>query len=143
MSYEKLLLKEGMADFEIDTIADRDSQGNLYMSKSSGDRMIKANLHVIDSEGDVDALWVNIVHEHLYRLRDLCEAVGMPQVYKDYKRGILCLKELVGKEGRCELVIKHDNNYGSKNEIKKFIFKKRAPQEIVAQANQEHGDVPF
>ena len=143
MSYEKLLLKEGVAGFEIDTIADRDLQGNFYTAKNSGDRMIKANLHVIDSEGDVDGIWVNIVYEHLYRLRDLCEAVGMAQVYKDYKRGVECLKELVGKEGRCEIIVKHDDRYGSKNEIKKFLPKRKLIQAKVEEINQEHGEILF
>lgn len=123
-TYEIVLLKEGPGEFEIDMIADRDANGSYYTSKA-GDRMIKVRLHVVDGNGDVDSVWLNIVHKHLYNLRDLCEAVGMSNVYKEYKQGHQVLEELIGKEGRCELVIKRDEQYGDRTEVKKFIAKNR------------------
>jgi len=124
-AYEITLLKEGPAEFEIDAISDRDREGNHYTSKS-GNRMIKAKLHVVDVRGDVDSIWLNIIHQHLYRLRDLCEAVGMSSVYKEYKQGHHeTLEELIGKEGHCELVIKRDEQYGDRMEIKKFLVKNK------------------
>jgi len=122
--YEITLLKEGPAEFEVDAIADRDRDGNHYTSKA-GNRLIKAKLHVVDASGDVDSIWLNIVHQHLYRLRDLCEAVGMGQVYKEYKQGHQVLEDLIGKEGRCELVIKRDEQYGDRIEVKKFFVKNK------------------
>ena len=118
------LLKEGRAEFEIDMISDRDSQGNYHTSKS-GNRLIKARFHVIDLVGDVGTIWVNIIHQHLYRLRDICESVGMPNIYKEYKQGHQVLEELIGQEGHCELVIKRDEHYGDKMDIKKFIAKNK------------------
>jgi hypothetical protein len=123
-TYETTLLKEGPAEFEIDMVSDRDSQGNYHTSKS-GNRLIKVKLHVIDSDGDVDSVWLNIIYQHLYRLRDLCESVGMQNVYKEYKQGHQVLEELIGKEGRCELVIKRDEQYGDKMDVKKFFPKNK------------------
>lgn len=123
-AYEIVLLKEGPGEFEIDMIADRDVNGSYYTSKA-GDRMIKVRLHVVDVNGDVDSVWLNIVHKHLYNLRDLCEAVGRSNVYKEYKQGHPVLEELIGKEGRCELVIKRDEQYGDRIEVKKFLVKNK------------------
>lgn len=142
MVEENYLLKEGIGEFEIDIISDRDLQGNYHTSKA-GNRLIKAKLHVLDSNHEVDSVWINIVHEHLYRLRDLCESVGMVQVYKDYKRGVQCLEELIGKEGKCEIVIKRDEKYGDKTDIKRFIPHRKTQAIKINEANQEFGDVPF
>lgn len=128
MENEVQLLKEGKAEFEIDSISDRDAEGNYHKSKA-GNRMIKAVLHVRDSNGDFADIWVNIVLQGLHKLRGLCEAVGMPEVYKQYKlymdetKGQRALAELIWKEGYCELFIKRDEQYGDRMEIKKFLPK--------------------
>ena len=123
---EHPLLAEGKAEFEIDSISDRDVEGNFHTSKA-GNRMIKAVLHVRDANGDFADIWVNIVFQALYKLRSLCEAVGMPEVYKQYKvykdetKGQRALEELIGQEGYCELFIKRDEQYGDKMDIRKFL----------------------
>ena len=125
---EHLLLAEGKAEFEIDSISDRDAEGNFHTSKA-GNRMIKAVLHVRDANGDFADIWVNIVFQALYKLRSLCEAVGMPEVYKQYKiykdetKGQRALEELIGQEGYCELFIKRDEQYGDRMDIRKFLSK--------------------
>lgn len=125
---EHPLLAEGRAEFEIDSISDRDAEGNYHTSKA-GNRMIKAVLHVRDSEGNTGKIWLNIPIQMLFRLRDICESVGMPQVYKEYKvykdqrKGQLALEELNWQEGHCELVIKRDEQYGDKMDVKKFLPK--------------------
>jgi hypothetical protein len=125
---EHQLLVEGKAEFEIDSISDRDAEGNYHVSKA-GNRMIKAVLHVRDANGDFADIWVNIVLQGLYKLRSLCEAVGMPEVYKQYKvykdetKGQRALEELREKEGYCELFIKRDEQYGDRMDIRKFLPK--------------------
>ena len=125
---EHQLLAEGKAEFEIDSISDRDAEGNYHVSKA-GNRMIKAVLHVRDANGDFADIWVNIVFQALYKLRSLCEAVGMPEVYKQYKaykdetKGQRALEELIGQEGYCELFIKRDEQYGDRMDIRKFLPK--------------------
>jgi len=122
------LLAEGKGEFEIDSISDRDSEGNYHTSKA-GNRMIKAVLHVRDANGDFADIWVNIVFKALYKFRALCEAVGMPEVYKQYKvckdetKGQRALEELIGQEGYCELFIKRDEQYGDRMDIRKFLPK--------------------
>lgn len=125
---EHQLLAEGNAEFEIDSISDRDAEGNYHTSKA-GNRIIKAVLHVRDSEGNTGKIWLNIPTQMLFRLRDICESVGMPQVYKEYKvykdqrKGQLALEELNWQEGYCELVIKRDEQYGDRMDIRKFLPK--------------------
>ena len=148
MENEVQLLKEGKAEFEIDLISDRDAEGNYHVSKA-GNRMIKAVLHVRDANGDFADIWVNIVLKGLYKLRSLCEAVGMPEVYKQYKvykdetKGKRALEELIGQEDCCELVIKRDEQYGDRMDIKSFLLKKHEVKEVLEQIKKEHGDVPF
>jgi hypothetical protein len=145
---EHQLLVEGKGEFEIDSISDRDAEGNYYVSKA-GNRMIKAVLHVRDANGDFADIWVNIVLQGLYKLRALCEAVGMPEVYKQYKvykdetKGQRALEGLIGQEGYCELFIKKDEQYGDRMDIRKFLPKKHEPKEVLEQIKKEHGDIPF
>lgn len=123
---EHTLLAEGKAEFEIDAISDRNAEGNYHVSKA-GNRMIKAVLHVRDSNGKFADIWVNIVEQAFYKLRSLCEAVGMPEVYKQYKlykdetKGQRALEKLIGQEGCCELFIKKDEQYGDRMDIRKFL----------------------
>ena len=146
MEYQ--LLAEGKAEFEIDSISDRDVEGNFHTSKA-GNRMIKAVLHVRDANGEFADIWINIVFQALYKLRSLCEAAGMPEVYKQYKiykdetKGQRALEELIGQEGYCELFIKRDEQYGDRMDIRRFLAKKHEPKEALEQIKKEHGDVPF
>lgn len=125
---EHQLLAEGKAEFEIDSISDRNAEGNYHVSKA-GNRMIKAVLHVRDANGDFADIWVNIVEQAFYKLRSLCEAVGMPEVYKQYKlykdetKGQRALEKLIAQEGYCELFIKRDEQYGDRMDIRKFLPK--------------------
>ena len=122
------LLKEGKAAFEIDSISDRDAEGNFHKSKA-GNMLIKGRLHVTDADGMTGTVWLNIPTQMLFKLRDICESVGMANVYKDYKthkeqrKGQLALEELIGQEGCCELVIKRDEQYGDKMDVKRFLPK--------------------
>lgn len=128
MENEVQLLREGKAEFEIDSISDRDAEGNFHKSKA-GNLMIKGRLHVTDADGMTGTVWLNIPMQMLFRLRDICESVGMANVYKEYKtykeqrKGQLALEELIGQEGYCELVIKRDEQYGDKMDVKKFLPK--------------------
>ena len=148
MEHQVELLKEGSAEFEIDSISDRDTEGSYHTSKA-GNRLIKVRLHVVDSNHDVGTVWINIIYQHLYRLREICESVGMPNVYKEYKlykeqsKGQKILEELIGQEGHCELVIKKDEQYGDKMDVKKFFQKPSKTEEIVKKIKEEYGDISF
>lgn len=153
MENEVQLLKEGKAEFEIDSISDRDTEGNYHTSKA-GNRLIKGRLHVIDSDGMPGNVWLNIPAQMLFRLREICESVGMPGVYKEYKvykeqrKDQLALEELIGQEGYCELVIKRDEQYGDKMDVKNFFPKSitsNGPR--VTKSHDNNGDsadnIPF
>lgn len=108
------LMPKGMYDFEVTEAADKQSK--------AGNDMVELLVRVYDEEGKSRKLfdWLVDTDGGAFKIRHFAEATGM---LAEYERGELLSHDMVGKTGRCQVLIKKDKTgeYPDKNVISDYV----------------------
>lgn len=108
------LLPKGMYDFEIAEATEKQSK--------AGNDMVELVVRVYDNEGRSRKLfdWLVDSEGAAYKIRHFAEATGM---LAEYEKGELRSHDMVGKTGRCQVIIKKDKGgeYPDKNAISDYV----------------------
>ena len=108
------LLSKGTYDFEVVEANDKQSK--------AGNDMVELICQVYDSEGRGRKIfdWLVDSDGAAYKIRHFAEATGM---LAEYEKGELPSHAMVGKTGRCQIVIRkdRDGNYPDKNAIADYV----------------------
>ena len=108
------LWAKGTYDFEV-------AEANEKVS-SKGNDMVELIVRVYDQEGKSRKIfdWLVSTDGAAYKIRNFAAATGM---LPDYEKGELRASEMVGKTGKCELIISKDKSgqYPDKNAIADYV----------------------
>lgn len=102
-------LKDGHYQFVVSHAVESTTKG--------GDPMIKIEIEIKQNEKThVLRDYVVIVPKMLWRLKQLCQCVGI-----DYNKGQISDAELIGKKGEVEVILQDDPDYGTQNRIARYV----------------------
>lgn len=103
----------GTYDFEVSEAVEKTSK--------TGNEMVELVVKVYDNEGKYRKIYDYLVSTDgaAYKVRHFAGATGL---MKDYEAGLLNARDMIGKTGRCEVVIKKaQDGYPAKNSISDYI----------------------
>lgn len=108
------MMPKGVYDFEVAEAAEKQSK--------AGNDMVELIVRVYDSEGRSRKLYDWLVDSEgaAYKIRHFAEATNM---LPEYERGELQSHDMIGKTGRCQVIIKKDKTgeYPDKNAIADYV----------------------
>lgn len=108
------LWPKGAYDFEVTEATEKQS--------SKGNDMIELVVRLYDTEGRTRKVfdWLVDTDGGAYKIRHFAEAVGM---LPEYEKGEMQAFHMIGKAGRCEVVIQKDKTgaYPDKNSIADYV----------------------
>lgn len=135
---EQQLLPKGVYDFEI--LGAEDAKTGPK-SKVPGVDIIKLKVGVFTNGGN--QRFVNdILHPVMEaKLRHFAEVTGL---LTKYEAGTLSAADCVGRTGKCKVVIKEQDGYDPKNEIRDYVKPKvKAESPATPQEPDADSDIPF
>lgn len=137
---EEGLLTAGEYDFEVTGAEETESK--------KGNEMVALKVRVFDMDGRGHQIldWLVSIDSSAYKNRHFAEATGL---LDEYESGNLPASIMIGKTGRCKVVIKKDTTgqYGDKNGIADYLKPKVASTRRAAPAKSVSADlddeIPF
>jgi Protein of unknown function (DUF669) len=136
------LLPDGIYDFSV-------KRSDEKLSKA-GNQMLELILEVYDQKGKVHTIWDYIVPTSamMYKLKHLCDSVGLSD---KYKTGLLDYEDLQGKSGKAKIVIKKGNVnpngglYPDKNSVEDYVMTDKGALKYTPKNNdfEDDKDIPF
>lgn len=90
------------------------------ISKSSGNPMVKLNIAIFNDEGRKRFVYDYLVGSEraLFKVRGFAEAAGM---LDSYERGEMMPEDMVGRTGKCRVVVDNNPEFGAKNKIAAYV----------------------
>lgn len=129
------LWPKGSYDFEVVEATEKVSQ--------KGNDMVELIVRLYDSEGKTRKIydWLVSTDGGAYKIRHFAEATGM---LAQYEKGTLLASDMVGRAGRCEVVISKDktNQFPDKNSISDYLKPKDGAPAKSAHAELDD-EIPF
>lgn len=122
----------GTYDFEVADAAEKTSK--------NGNDMVELVVSVVDKEGKSKKVYDYLVSTDgaAYKVRHFAGATGM---IKDYEAGLLNARDMIGKTGRCEIIIKKaQDGYPAKNQISDYICE---DSDAKPKAGEIDDEIPF
>lgn len=136
---EEQLVPEGEYGYEVVSATEE-------VGKTSGKPYLKLNLKIYGDDGRENRVFCNLSTGYERLLRNFCDSAG---ILSEYSRGELHPDMLIGLGGRCHVIIKKQEGWASKNEVKDFVKRKvvvsgaAAPASKAASAEPNGDDIPF
>lgn len=138
------LLPEGVYDACI-------TKAEEKTSKTSQAPMLVLDLEIYDAEGRPRSVTDRLIFmdKTMFKIHNFCECAGLMD---QYNAGDLSARDCEGKSVTVKIVRKEDENFGDKNEVKKYVVKKEkaAPAARKAEPNRKAAepiktgdDIPF
>ena len=124
------LLEAGEYDFEI-LLAN-------HATSKSGNEMIKIKLGIYSGDRITNHVFDYLLPAMEAKLRHFCDSVGL---LSKYEQGTLCAEDCQGRSGRCKLVIKEQEGYPPKNDIRDYLCRPAKGIEMTKQ--QDNDSMPF
>lgn len=127
-------------DYDFEVLKAEDAQSK------NGNPMIRLKLGIYNGDAMRWHISDYLVAAMEAKLRHFSDTTGL---LARYESGQLAAADCTGRAGRCRIVIKSDEKYPDKNEIKDYIVRPAKPlpgpkpQETPATAPGETDDVPF
>ncbi len=117
------LLKPGDATFVINFVYENNQSGKPMCSQKTGEAMIKIEFMVEDSDGNESAVDEYVLASQAWKLKQICDAIGKPEVYMDSKEGGFNNARIIGECGKCVIKtdVPSDPKYNERTVIAKFI----------------------
>lgn len=132
------ILKQGVADFTIVGAKEKLSGNNNLM--------VVVTLRCWDKSGKEGTVFDYIVFNYPPKIKHFCESIDCIDMYNNRE---IITDGLIGKSGRCVLVVENSEKYGDKNRVEDYIKPDGTPLEkvldklIVPEGDAPDDDVPF
>lgn len=132
---EAMLLPDGEYDFVVVKAEDT-------KSKKTGVDMIKVTIGVYQPDGTQRLITDYLMGSFPRKLRRFAEGIGL---LAQYEMGELHSEECEGRSGRCKVVIKHQDDYDPKNEVKDYVVNRASKSKPAPAAHlpTTEDDIPF
>jgi hypothetical protein len=128
------LLKRGIYDFEVKDAHEKESK--------AGNDMIEMLVRIYETSGHYRNVfdWLVDTEATAYKVRHFAAATGMlPQ----YEKGELRADDVIGKTGRCHVVVKKQEGYPEKNSISDYLAAGPGPLIASVAAPEMDDEIPF
>lgn len=130
------LFPKGTYDFEVAEAADKVS--------SKGNDMTELVVRVFDKDGKNKKVfdWLVDTEGGAYKIRHFAEASGM---LAEYEKGELMAEDMIGKTGRCEIIIQKDKTgaYPDKNAITDYLKGEPGAAPVSFDRKDLDDEIPF